>query len=160
LQVFKSVKILELLLSQKGNQKQRVPILFIIVLMTLSDIDLHKPDIDGNTPLHLSASMFHLGAIDALHGNLHHCFAFAVPYCLAAFKLIEVGASVDIKNNAGLTPCDYCPRLVEYFKEYYSLVNKELSLAEDSNLVALHAKRVTILPKDIQLARRIRGERS
>jgi ankyrin repeat protein len=139
--VFKSVKILELLLSQK-------------------DIDLHKPDIDGNTPLHLSASMFHLGAIDALHGNLHHCFAFAVPYCLAAFKLIEAGASVDIKNNAGLTPCDYCPRLVEYFKEYYSLVNKELSLAEDSNLVALHAKRVTILPKDIQLARRIRGERS
>ncbi|KAF1750634.1 hypothetical protein GCK72_017185 [Caenorhabditis remanei] len=28
-----------------------------------------------------------------------------------------------------------------------------------SNLCALHAKRVTIMPKDIQLARRIRGER-
>ena len=30
---------------------------------------------------------------------------------------------------------------------------------EDSNLAAIHAKRVTIMPKDIQLARRIRGER-
>ncbi len=31
---------------------------------------------------------------------------------------------------------------------------------EDSNLCAIHAKRVTIFPKDIQLARRMRGERS
>jgi len=30
---------------------------------------------------------------------------------------------------------------------------------EDSNLCAIHAKRVTIQPKDIQLARRIRGDR-
>ena len=34
------------------------------------------------------------------------------------------------------------------------------SLFEDSNLCAIHAKRVTIMPKDMQLARRIRGERS
>jgi histone H3 len=27
-------------------------------------------------------------------------------------------------------------------------------------LCAIHAKRITIMPKDIQLARRIRGERS
>ena len=33
-------------------------------------------------------------------------------------------------------------------------------LFEDSNLEAIHAKRVTIQAKDIQLARRIRGERS
>ena len=33
-------------------------------------------------------------------------------------------------------------------------------LFEDTNLCAIHAKRVTILPKDIQLARRIRGERA
>jgi histone H3 len=31
---------------------------------------------------------------------------------------------------------------------------------EDTNLCAIHAKRVTIMPKDLQLARRIRGERS
>ena len=33
-------------------------------------------------------------------------------------------------------------------------------LFEDTNLCAIHAKRVTIMPKDLQLARRIRGERS
>ena len=32
-------------------------------------------------------------------------------------------------------------------------------LFDDTNLCALHAKRVTIMPKDIQLAKRIRGER-
>ena len=35
-----------------------------------------------------------------------------------------------------------------------------VGLNEDANLCALHAKRVTIMPKDIQLARRIRGEKS
>ena len=34
-----------------------------------------------------------------------------------------------------------------------------VGLFEDSNLCAIHAKRVMIMPKDIQLARRIRGER-
>ena len=33
-------------------------------------------------------------------------------------------------------------------------------LFEDTNLCTIHAKRVTIMPKDIQLARRIRGERN
>lgn len=33
-----------------------------------------------------------------------------------------------------------------------------VGLFEDTNLCAIHAKRVTILPKDLQLARRIRGE--
>ena len=32
------------------------------------------------------------------------------------------------------------------------------TLMEDSNLLAIHAKRVTLLPKDIHLCRRIRGE--
>ncbi|KAL9933982.1 hypothetical protein V8E36_007064 [Tilletia maclaganii] len=34
-----------------------------------------------------------------------------------------------------------------------------VSLFEDVNLAAIHAKRVTIMPKDMALARRIRGER-
>ena len=33
-----------------------------------------------------------------------------------------------------------------------------IQLFEDSNLCAIHAKRVMIMPKDIQLARQIRGE--
>ena len=35
-----------------------------------------------------------------------------------------------------------------------------VGLFEDTNLCALHSKRVTIMPRDIQLARRIRGERA
>ena len=35
-----------------------------------------------------------------------------------------------------------------------------MRLFEDMNLCAIHAKRVTIMPKDIQLARRIRGKRN
>ncbi len=33
-----------------------------------------------------------------------------------------------------------------------------VGLFEDTNLCAVHAKRVTIMPKDMKLARRIRGE--
>ena len=34
-----------------------------------------------------------------------------------------------------------------------------VQLFEDTNLCAIHAKRVTIMPRDIALARRIRGDR-
>jgi histone H3 len=34
-----------------------------------------------------------------------------------------------------------------------------VGLFEDTNLCAIHAQRVTIMPRDMQLARRIRGER-
>jgi len=35
-----------------------------------------------------------------------------------------------------------------------------VGLFEDTNLCALHANRVTIMPKDMKLARRIRGDRA
>ena len=35
-----------------------------------------------------------------------------------------------------------------------------VGLFEDANLCCIHAKRVTIMPKDLQLAQRIRGDRS
>ncbi len=35
-----------------------------------------------------------------------------------------------------------------------------VGLFEDTNLCAIHAKRVTIMPRDIQIARRLRGQRS
>ncbi len=47
-----------------------------------------------------------------------------------------------------------CPALAEASEAYL------VGLFEDTNLCAIHAKRVTIMPKDIQLARRIRGERA
>lgn len=34
-----------------------------------------------------------------------------------------------------------------------------VGLFEDTNLCAIHANRVTVMKKDLQLARRIRGER-
>ena len=34
-----------------------------------------------------------------------------------------------------------------------------VSLLSDTNLCALHTRRVTIMPRDVQLARRLRGER-
>ena len=34
-----------------------------------------------------------------------------------------------------------------------------VGLFEDTNLCAIHARRVTIMPKDMHLSRRIRGER-
>ena len=33
-----------------------------------------------------------------------------------------------------------------------------MDLFQDTNLIAMHANRVTIMPRDIRLARRIRGE--
>jgi len=33
-----------------------------------------------------------------------------------------------------------------------------IEMFQDANLCAVHAKRVTVMPKDIRLARRIRGE--
>ena len=35
-----------------------------------------------------------------------------------------------------------------------------VALFEDTNLCAIHAKHVTIMPKDVQLARCIRGEQN
>jgi histone H3 len=35
-----------------------------------------------------------------------------------------------------------------------------VGLFEDTNLCAIHAKRVTIMARDMQLARRIRGDRT
>uniref|UniRef100_A0AC35U3F9 Histone domain-containing protein n=1 Tax=Rhabditophanes sp. KR3021 TaxID=114890 RepID=A0AC35U3F9_9BILA len=35
-----------------------------------------------------------------------------------------------------------------------------VGIFEDSNLCAVHAKRTTIIPRNIQLARKIRGERT
>jgi histone H3/H4 len=39
-------------------------------------------------------------------------------------------------------------------------LDRTRQLTSLANLAAIHAKRVTIQPKDLQLARRLRGERS
>ena len=53
------------------------------------------------------------------------------------------------------------PFLMPQFSNFQEASEAYLvGLFEDTNLCAIHAKRVTIMPKDIQLARRIRGERA
>ncbi|KAJ1381975.1 Histone-fold [Sesbania bispinosa] len=47
--------------------------------------------------------------------------------------------------------CLHCKKLLKHTL---------LDSLRTTNLCAIHAKRVTIMPKDIQLARRIRGERA
>ncbi|KAJ0170172.1 hypothetical protein K1T71_014100 [Dendrolimus kikuchii] len=52
-------------------------------------------------------------------------------------------------------------RLVrEIAQDFKTDLRFQIGLFEDTNLCAIHAKRVTIMPKDIQLARRVRGERA
>jgi histone H3 len=59
-----------------------------------------------------------------------------------------------------------CARFLFRFPFHKIVVSQEatesymIRLFEDANMRAIHAKRVTILPRDIHLARRIRGERS
>ena len=64
---------------------------------------------------------------------------------------------------------DVCPDHMRGKVRFQSVAIKALQeaceaylvgLFEDSNLCAIHAKQITIMPKDIQLARRISGERA
>ncbi len=72
---------------------------------------------------------------------------------------------------AEIDPTDELKAMVEKRQKVYTSMEIDLDFAdtgeaylvglfEDTNLCAIHAKRVTIMPKDIQLARRIRGERA
>ncbi|TGZ37942.1 hypothetical protein DBV15_10903 [Temnothorax longispinosus] len=68
-----------------------------------------------------------------------------------------------IMHHEGLRPVTYSLTLkstLDFFCRLTKLTRRYLvRLFEDTNLCAIHAKRVTIMPKDIQLARRIRGKR-
>ena len=55
------------------------------------------------------------------------------------------------------TDLNYTPAAIRLLADAYEAYL--VGLFEDANLCAIRAKRVTIIPKDIQLARRIRGER-
>ena len=56
------------------------------------------------------------------------------------------------------TDLRFQPQAVEALQE--ALEAYLVGLFEDTNLCAIHAKHVTIMPKDLQLARHIRGERA
>ena len=64
----------------------------------------------------------------------------------------EVADSLKTKEN-GLRFQSLALLALQEAAEAYAV-----SLFEDTNLCAIHARRVTIFPRDMQLARRIRGE--
>lgn len=72
------------------------------------------------------------------------------------FQSAAIGAlQVNVKSMWREIQIDYFLIFLQEASEAYLV-----GLFEDTNLCAIHAKRVTIMPKDIQLARRIRGERA
>uniref|UniRef100_A0A0R3RTY9 Histone domain-containing protein n=1 Tax=Elaeophora elaphi TaxID=1147741 RepID=A0A0R3RTY9_9BILA len=75
----------------------------------------------------------------------------AVPHFLST--AINSRECLEIRNQS-ITPTFGHYKYTEASEAYL------VGLFEDTNLCAIHAKRVTIMPKDIQLARRIRGERA
>ena len=70
----------------------------------------------------------------------------------------------EIANDSGVIKSPLCGKV--RFQSAAVMALQEaaeaylVGLFEDTNLCAIHARRVTIMPKDIQLARRIRGERA
>ena len=66
----------------------------------------------------------------------------------------KIGKAVKVSLITGLR---YQPAALEALQQ--AAESFIVGLFEDTNLAAIHAKRVTIMPKDIQLAQRIRGGR-
>ena len=61
----------------------------------------------------------------------------------------------EIQMSMSKTPCRWQGTAILALQE--AAEAHLIGLFEDANLCALHGKRVTIMPKDLQLARRIRG---
>jgi photosystem II CP43 chlorophyll apoprotein len=90
-------------------------------------------------------------------------------YSLAALSIMGLTALYLFGTTTQLTLVSSLVQLVQRLLNHRHLLSCALQeaseaylvgLFEDTNLCAIHAKRVTIMPKDIQLARRIRGERA
>lgn len=76
------------------------------------------------------------------------CLIQRAPFARAMKSVIADQDRSDVRLSG-----DAVTALQSYIESYV------VGLFEDANLNALHAKRETVMPKDIQLARRIRGER-
>ena len=73
-------------------------------------------------------------------------------------QMSKVSAEAHVRIDIEMTNEEYrwqsdTIKSLQQAAEYYLV-----SLMDDANMCAIHAKRVTIIPKDIQLVRRIRGE--
>jgi len=92
--------------------------------------------------------------------DLHMAQLMPLPLTVSCFSKIQISFTFLVPAHPGspgqraVKPY-VCACVVQEASEAYLV-----GLFEDTNLCAIHAKRVTIMPKDIQLARRIRGERA
>jgi len=92
--------------------------------------------------------------------DLHMAQLMPLPLTVSCFSKIQISFTFLVPAHPG-SPGQravkryVCACVVQEASEAYLV-----GLFEDTNLCAIHAKRVTIMPKDIQLARRIRGERA
>lgn len=68
-----------------------------------------------------------------------------------------IGPTLYIHVSFECFPCSWSKSAILILQE--ALEDYAVHLFEDTNLCAIFAKRQTIMPKDMQLARRIRGER-
>jgi len=72
----------------------------------------------------------------------------------------EIAQDFQVTDYKTGKPCDVRFQSTAILALQEAAEDMLVRLFEDTNLCAIHAKRVTIMPKDIQLARRIRGERA
>lgn len=98
---------------------------------------------------------FHAGTVSLMQirkaQKEHNCLEFAFdPFKRFVLKVTSDWIEEDITRWSG----DAILLLQERCENYLT------KLLEDTNLCAIHAKRSTIMPKDVRLTRRIRGERS
>ncbi|KAK5817527.1 hypothetical protein PVK06_022451 [Gossypium arboreum] len=103
--------------------------------------------------------------LSTLHEMAYHFFKYAAMLpTKVTCKLAP--ATGGVKKPHRSKPGTMALREIKKFKSSVVIALQEVpkaylvGLFEDINLCTIHAKRVIIMPKDIQLARRIRGERA
>ena len=93
-------------------------------------------------------------------------------YVLIIFRLIKHISMREWRRKKGEAEIDptqltraegekaFCPRWTQGAVDALHEASESylVGMMEDANLLAIHAKRCTIQPRDIQLARRIRGD--
>ena len=112
----------------------------------------NEPVVGGVTKLH----HYRPGTV-ALR-EIHNQKSTDLLICKAPFQRLVRDIYIDVTNKSKHVPTDFRWQgsSILAFQEAHEAYH--VGLIEDTNLCALHAKRKTIMPKDIQLARRIRGE--
>jgi hypothetical protein len=92
-------------------------------LITCPGTDFTVQNNAGDTALHMVCRYFHVGALEAMLCNINS-YEQASKYCVIAFRLLDGGADVTIKNNAGETALDYAPMLMHHYQHVYPLIKE------------------------------------